>query len=130
VVANEIRVQLDEEGADDQRLDTLTGYLRRELLALDVQDVTARPDGTPPPGSRAVDVAAIGGLLVTLGKSVGGLRAVVAAVRTWLARGNAPTRSVRLEIDGDVLELSAATTAEQDRLVALFVSRHSVSETG
>lgn len=129
MVANELRVQLDEEGADDQRLDMLTGYLRRELLALDVHDVTTRSDGTPPPGSRAVDVAAIGGLLVTLGKSAGGLRAVVTAARTWLARGNTATRSVRLEIGGDVLELSAATTADQDRLVALFISRHSVSET-
>jgi hypothetical protein len=128
-VADELRVQLDETGADDQRLDILTGYLRRELLALDVQDVTALSDGTPPPGSRAVDMAVIGGLLVTLGKSAGGLRAVVAAVRNWLARGSTATRSVRLEIGGDVLELSAATTADQDRLVALFISRHSVSDT-
>jgi hypothetical protein len=126
-VADELRVRLDEKGADDQRLDILTGYLRRELLALDVQDVTALPDGAPPAGSRAVDVAAIGGLLVTLGKSADGLRLVVAAARNWLARGSTTTRTVRLEIDGDVLELSDATAADQDRLVALFVSRHSVS---
>jgi hypothetical protein len=127
-VADELRVQLDEKGADDQRLDILTGYLRRELLAFDVQDVTTPSGGTPPPGSRAVDMAAIGGLLVTLGKSTDGLRAVVAAVRNWLARDSTATRSVRLEIGGDVLELSDATVADQDRLVALFISRHSVAD--
>lgn len=127
-MTDELRVQLGEEGADAQRLDTLAGYLRRELLALDVQDVTALSDGPPPPGSRAVDVAAVGGLLVTLGRTTEGLRAVVTAVRNWLARGDATTRTVRLELGGDVLELSEATAEEQDRLVALFISRHAVSD--
>jgi hypothetical protein len=128
MVADELRIQLDEDGADAQRLDTLTGYLRSELLALDVQDVTARPGGTPPPGSRAVDMAAISGLLVTLGKTTKGLRAMVNAVRNWLARGSTATRTVRLEIGGAVLELSEATAEDQDRLVALFISRHSTPD--
>jgi hypothetical protein len=32
---------------------------------------------------------------------------------------------VRLELDGDVLELSQVTAADQQRLIELFVSRHS-----
>jgi hypothetical protein len=126
-VVDELRVQLGEEGADAERLDVLTGFLRRELLELDVQDVTALSAGRPPAGTRAVDVAAVGALLVTLGKSAEGLRAVVAAVRKWLARGSTVKRTVRLEIGGDVLELSEATAADQDRLIGLFVSRHSIS---
>jgi hypothetical protein len=35
---------------------------------------------------------------------------------------------VRIEIGGDVLELSEVTAGEQDRLVQLFVSRHSTDE--
>jgi hypothetical protein len=31
---------------------------------------------------------------------------------------------VRLEIAGDVLELSSATMADQDQLIRLFVGRH------
>ena len=34
----------------------------------------------------------------------------------WLARGD-ESRTVRMEIDGDVLELSEATAADQDRLI-------------
>jgi hypothetical protein len=40
-MVSELRIQLSESGADAERLDTLTGFLRRELLQLDVADVTA-----------------------------------------------------------------------------------------
>jgi hypothetical protein len=115
---------LAEDGADAERLDALTSYLRRELLQLDVEDVTALRAGEPPPGARVFDVIAVGGLLVSLGRSAEGLRAVVSAVRKWLARGEGVRRTVRLEIDGDVLELSEVTVADQDRLIGLFIGRH------
>ena len=41
----QLRLQLAEEGADEERLDELTGFLRQELLQLDVDDVTALPAG-------------------------------------------------------------------------------------
>jgi hypothetical protein len=129
-VADEVRLHLAEDGADVERLGTLTGFLRQELLQLDVEDVTALPVGKPPPGSRAFDVVAVGGLLITLGRSAEGLRAVVTAVRTWLTRGTRTGRTVRLEIDGDVLELSGASTGDQQRLVDLFVSRHAARDAG
>jgi hypothetical protein len=123
-VGGELRLHVSEDGADAERLDALTGFLRQELLQLDVDDASALPVGKPPPGSRGFDVAAVGGLLVTLGRSAEGLRAVVLAVRNWLARGQGTRRTVRLEIGGDVLELSEASAADQRRLVDLFVSRH------
>ncbi|HET6290325.1 MAG TPA: hypothetical protein VFG15_26695 [Amycolatopsis sp.] len=122
-----VRVQLGEDGADAERVDQLTGYLRGELIDRGITEVTALPAGPAPPGSRAFDVATVGGLLVTLGQSADGLRSVVAAVREWLSRGGRVKRTVRLEIDGDVLELSEASLTDQDKLVDLFVSRHSAS---
>jgi hypothetical protein len=127
-MGSELRLQLSEDGADVERLDALTRFLRQQLLQLDVQDVTALRTGEPPPGARALDVAAVGGLLVSLSSSAGGLRAVVAAVRNWLPHGEGTRRTVRLEIGGDVLELSEATAAEQDRLIDLFVGRHAVGD--
>ncbi|AIG74666.1 Hypothetical protein AJAP_08835 [Amycolatopsis japonica] len=122
-----VRVQLGEEGADAERVERLAGYLRGELIDRGVSDVKALPAGEAPPGARGFDVATAGGLLVTLGKSADGLRSVVTAVREWLSRGGRVRRTVRLEIDGDVLELSEATLTDQDKLVDLFVSRHSSS---
>ncbi|WP_410659795.1 hypothetical protein [Amycolatopsis sp. lyj-112] len=122
-----VRVQLGEDGADAERVDQLTGYLRDELIDRGIAEVKALPAGPAPPGSRAFDVATVGGLLVTLGQSAEGLRSVVTAVREWLSRGGRVKRTVRLEIDGDVLELSEASLTDQDKLVDLFVSRHSAS---
>ncbi|RSM63289.1 hypothetical protein DMH03_14945 [Amycolatopsis sp. WAC 01376] len=122
-----VRVQLGEDGADAERVDQLTGYLRSDLIDRGVAEVKALPAGPPPPGSRAFDVAMVGGLLVTLGQSAEGLRSVVTAVREWLSRGGRVKRTVRLEIDGDVLELSEASITDQDKLVDLFVGRHSGS---
>src|SRR5918994_4112860 len=123
-MASELRVQLAEDGADAERLDELTRFLRDELLQLDVDDVTALRVGEPPPGARVFDVLAVGGLLVSLSRSAEGLRPIVSAIRKWLARGEGARRTVRLEIDGDALELSEASAADQERLVGLFVSRH------
>jgi hypothetical protein len=121
---SELRLQLSESGADAERLDTLTGYLRQELVELDVGTVIALRAGPPPPGARAIDAIAIGGLLVNMTKSAQGVRNVVAAIRGWLAQGDGSKRTVRLELDGDVLELSEVTEKEQTRLIELFVSRH------
>ena len=120
----DLRLLLEEEGADAERVDVLTGHLRRELAQLDVERVGPLPAGEAPPGTRGFDVTAVGGLLVALGQSTTGLAAVVMAIRSWLARSTAPSRTVRLELDGDVLELSQASAEDQDRLVQLFLSRH------
>ena len=127
-MGGELSVQLAEDGADAERLDALTGYLRQDLLQLDLEDVTALRAGEPPPDARVFDVIAVGGLLVSLGRSAESLRAVLSAVRKWLARGDGVRRTVRLEIGGDVLELSEATVADQDRLIGLFIDRHSAGQ--
>ena len=119
-----LRVQLSEEDADAERLDELTSSLRQELLQLDVEDVTALRAGEAPPGARGLDVAAVGSLLVGLGGAAGGLSAVISAITGWLARGWGAHRTVHLEIDGDVLELSETSAADQDRLIGLFIARH------
>lgn len=124
-MGGDIRLHLTEDGADDARLAELTRYLRSELLQLNVENVTALPGGQAPPGSRALGLAEISGLLVTLGQSADGLRSVVSAITAWVSRGDGARRTVRLELDGDALELSHASAADQDRLIGLFVSRHS-----
>lgn len=123
----DLRVLLDEDGADPERLETLTGHLRRELDQLDVDGVRPLPAGEAPAGTRGLDAATVGGLLVALGQSATALVAVITAVRGWLARSPGPARTVRVELGGDVLELSQASAAEQDRLVELFLSRHTAN---
>src|SRR5215813_8222903 len=99
-VDERLRLQLSEEGADAERLAMLTGYLRAELLRLDIDVVAVQHDDGGPPGSRAVGAAEVGALLITLGKSAEGLRSLLSAVRHWLRRGPETQRTVRLELEG------------------------------
>jgi len=118
-------VQVSEDDADAVRLDALAGYLRSELIQLDVDEISAVAAAEPPPGARTSAAEVAGGLLVSLGKSAASLPAVVSAVVDWLRRGLGPDRRVRLELEGDVLEISRASTGDQQRLIDLFVRRHS-----
>jgi hypothetical protein len=122
----ELRLQISEEGADAERLAVLAGYLRAELLQLDVGDVTAKV-GEPPPGARAAGTSVVGALLVALGQSAEGLQSVVSVIRHWLDRSGGSRRTVRLELGGDVLELSQASAGDQARLIELFVSKHAAA---
>jgi hypothetical protein len=128
LMATELRLYLSEDGAAAERVGALTGFLRAELLELDVRDVTALRVGDAPDGARAVDVAAIGELLVSMSSAPEILRSVVSLVQQWLLRWQGGGRSVRMEICGDVLELSNATVEDQAQLVELFLSRHAAAE--
>jgi hypothetical protein len=107
--------------ADTEDVAEATLQLRRELLDLDVDAVELPRAGEPPPGTRAVDSAAISALVVTLAQSQL-LTAVVAAVQSWLSRS--PRRSIKLELGGDVLELTGVASDEQRRLTDEWLRRH------
>ena len=70
----------------------------------------------PPPGTRAVDFVALGTLVITVAQSQL-LVAVVSTVRSWL--GSHPQRSIKLEIDGDVLEMTGLSSKDMDIAVML-----------
>jgi hypothetical protein len=124
----ELRLDVSEEGADAERLAVVAGYLRAELVQLDVEDVVRLSSGEAPQGARGSVVTTAGGLLVSLGKSPDSLRSVASAAWDWLRREGGQGRKVRLELDGDVLELSRASAADQEKLIELFVSRHGTKD--
>jgi hypothetical protein len=111
-----VRVEFVPEG-DDARVDELTAALRRELLELDVERVE-RETGEAPLGSKGLE---LGALLITLARSTGALSAVVRTVQAWASRGN---RRLKLEVDGDTIEISGATSDQQDRLIDAWIARH------
>ncbi|MFF4151949.1 hypothetical protein ACFYZU_17220 [Streptomyces sp. NPDC001651] len=123
-----VRILLSDEEADPDRVAELTGYLRQELLQLDVDRVTAVPGEPAPPGARAVDAAQLGALLVTLGTSVTALNQVVTVLRDWFGRVRR-TRpdsrpALRLVMDDDVLEISDASDEQVTEALRVFVQRH------
>ena len=108
--------------ADPAELDEATRRLRSRLLELDVDRVERPTAGEAPPGARAAELIELGGLVVSLARNFGTVASVIVALQSWLARDRG--RSIRLELDGDALELSGISSDEQERLIAAFISRH------
>ena len=125
---NELHILLTEEDADTERVAELTGYLREELLDLDVDDVTALPGGEVPPGARAMDATQIGALMVAMGHSANALSLVMGAIRSWLGRRHDRAHlQLHLQLGDDVLELDKATDEQVAKAVEIFVQRHSTA---
>jgi hypothetical protein len=123
---DDLRLQIEvgvEPDADAAELDEATLQLRRELLELDVEDVERPVGEPPPPGTRAVEAAIVGTLVVTATSELVG--AVVHAIAHWL--GRRPGRSVKLAIAGDSIEVTDPSAEEQRQLIAVFLARHTGS---
>lgn len=116
-----VTVELLDPGTEPERRDELMLDLRQELTELDVTSVSTVPAGQAPPGSKGFDNAAAAALLVQVQGSASALSMLVSAVRLWLGRGKQPGRSVRLTIGDRTLELSHATSEQQDRLMEEFL---------
>jgi hypothetical protein len=111
---------------DDEELAELTSRLRAELLELDVEAVKPASAEQAPPDSKGIGSLAIGGLIVRFVLRPDTLRGLVSAVRSWAGRQRAC--SLRLTLDGDSLEITGPRSAEQERLIDLWIARHAGSE--
>ncbi len=108
--------------ADAEELAELATQLRSLLLDLDVDRVVFAEEGEPPSGAKAVDAIAIGTLIVRFASSWPVLKALVSEVASWVSTH--AVRSVKIGLDGDVLEVTRISAAEQRRLIDLWVARH------
>lgn len=120
----EVFVDIHDGGADDAELERALLQLRAELTELDVDAVVPRPAGEAPPGSRSGAVAAVGGLIVTLKPTMEAIAALVGVIQGWLSRRGGGGRTVKLEIDGNVLELTGASSELQERLADVWIREH------
>jgi hypothetical protein len=120
-MSEQIRIDLQAADVDTAQLDELTRALREELLQLDVDDVTSVSAGPAPPGSKAVELAVIGSLIVTLKGTAELAEKVMSVVRSWLNRGAAADADVEVTIGDHTIKLSGASKEQQDALVAEFV---------
>jgi Effector Associated Constant Component 1 len=115
-----IRIETDS-GADDQERVELTRKLRKQLLSLD--EVEGAEPATAPAGpgtkSAGVDWQA---LMVTLASSGGILTTLTGTIQSWLTRQDRST--VTLEIGGDKLTVTGASSDTQKRLVNDWIKRH------
>jgi hypothetical protein len=125
-MTTELILGVSEEGSDESHLEELGIQLRRELLALEVEKV--EPARTQAPEGTRSGLAMVAGALVA-SVSPAKLVGVVTAVVDWLRRSRSAgkARTVELEIDGDRLVLTGASSETEQQLIQLFVERHSAA---
>jgi hypothetical protein len=116
-----IDLQVDED-ISPVEMEELTAAIRRELLQLDVESVDRVSAGPAPAGAKGIELAQIGALIVSLGGAAPVLGQVVAAIQAWTARSS--TRTVKLTLNGDSLELGGVSEDEQRQVAKDWMARH------
>jgi PAS domain-containing protein len=125
VVAGVILLQVVPAGDapdDDEALAESALALGDELAELDVDEVVPVAAGEIPEGAKGVELLALGALVVKLAGSARALRQVVDAIRDWVGRTDG--RTVRMAVDGDVLEVTGASSTDVKQLIDAWVQRH------
>jgi hypothetical protein len=122
-MSEEIRVEfVSDPDMDPAELDALTRALRVEILEVDEVDRVEQPSAGPAPdGSKGLDVAAIGALVVAVAPGVQAVAKVFDAVRKWLARRSPSTPPLQMSI-GDKSITVVADKKQQEELVAAFLA--------
>jgi len=104
--------------ADDAELEQLTQALREEILQLDDVNTVEHPSAGPAPdGTRAIELAAIASLLVSV--APGAASKVFQLVRAWLAGRPSPP-PLKITVGGNTIEL-VPDDDQQDALVEQFI---------
>lgn len=107
--------------ADDEERLELGRRLRSELLALSEVESIESPAASAAPRSKAAG-ADWQTLMVTLAASGGVLTTLIGTIQSWLTRQD--KASVTLEMGGDKLVITGASSEVQRRLVDDWVRRH------
>ncbi|GAA1577280.1 hypothetical protein GCM10009827_118910 [Dactylosporangium maewongense] len=110
--------------ADPAVTERLGRQLQREIRDLDVEHVRMASSASTPEGTKGVDGATLGTLLVALSASGGVLTTLIGTLHHWLGRQRAGQR-IMVTIDGDTIELQAASAEERFALIDAYVRRHS-----
>ena len=123
-MTTELQIEITDSDADEEQLASMAESLRQDLLELGVDSVKPVSTGTAPAGSKGIDPATVGAIVVALKSSVELATQVVAAVKSWLRRGGANNTAqvLKLTMNGQSIELSAATIDQQQQLVDVFVA--------
>jgi hypothetical protein len=117
----EVRIEAEPD-ADRDELVALAVRLREWLLPVGVESVGFVAAGLAPSGTRSAGMFVAGVLTVVFARSSDLLAKLIDVVQSWLSSSGA--RSVRLELDGDVLEVTGITRGDQRELIRTWLDRH------
>jgi hypothetical protein len=115
-----VTVRVDFRESDAEVQDELIAALADELRELEL-DVTRPAAGPVPDGAKGVAATSVVDLILSGVFSVGTLGALTRVFTEWIKRVGA--RRVVLEEDGDRLELSGLSRADQKAVIEAWITR-------
>ena len=112
-MSQEILVELVGDEADAEAIDKMTVLLADEINHVDEVESVEALAGEAPGGTKAVEFAAIGALVVAAAPTVEAVGRIARVVREWFSRrpDSAPTTTLKMTVGDKSIEFSA--TAEQ-----------------
>jgi hypothetical protein len=110
------------EAEPDADREKLAVRLREWLLPVGVESVGFVAAGPAPSGTRSAGMFVAGVLTVLFARSSEVLGKLIDVVQWWLSSGGA--RSVRIDLDGDVLEVTGISRVDQHELIRTWTDRH------
>ncbi|MCK4788601.1 MAG: hypothetical protein KAV87_32970 [Desulfobacteraceae bacterium] len=122
----EIKLSINSHESDGEHLSQLTTLLRDELEQLDIEKITVPSHASQPEGAKSGDVFSWGLLLLTLAASGGVLTTLITALKSWVLRQN--ECNIKIELDGDVLEIKGVDSEEQQRIIERWLARHPMGD--
>jgi hypothetical protein len=121
VAGETLLIKIEGEPGDDlEEIEQQQIQLRAELLELDVDSVETVAGDEAPEGTKAVDLAAVGALLVNLGPAA--LAAVTGALQAWVNRTGNRTITMKMG-DGEEFTFTGGSDEDYRRLVDAWLAR-------
>ncbi|HJR81985.1 MAG TPA: hypothetical protein VJ821_18065 [Anaerolineales bacterium] len=90
----ELLIELSLEGGDPEELDELARQLRAEVEELNIDSIEQVSAGSAPQGTKAVDMAAIGQMAVTLAPTI--VPPLFDVLKSWVERK--PSTPVKVKV--------------------------------
>ncbi len=121
-----LKLSIDSLDSDNEDLQELTILLRDELGNLEIEKIVSPSDVSQPNGTKSPDAISWGQLLITLAASGGVLTTLISAINAWVLRQS--DCMIKMELDGDTIELNGIDSKVQKKLIDDFLARHPMED--
>ena len=108
---------------DAEAGERLARQIRAELAELDIESIRNAAGQPAPDRAKSADPVTLCEIILTMSAAGGVFPTALAILRDWLGR-HALSHHIKVTVDGDTIELDAASADERQQLIADFVQRH------
>ena len=115
----ELLIELSLEGGDATELDELTRQLRAEVAELNVDSIRQVSEGAAPKGTKAVDMAIIGQMAVSLAPTV--VPPLFNLLKSWVERKPSTPVKVKVKVGRKTTEIEYDPTKTSAKDLDLLI---------